>query len=145
MDEERKKILLYSDSSFSVYHIDIQTLDKTVIRTNKILFMQKLKYKNYIASSESDCSVHIFDLIEGKYQLQKNFQVSKSSVFFIHEVLENRFIVNVDKERFALVDYLMGEIIYYKSVPFSKNYRKRILLPDGRLLTGCSKKFLIIK
>ena len=43
LDEEGKKILLYSDNSFSVYHIDIQTLDKTVIRTNKILFMQKLK------------------------------------------------------------------------------------------------------
>ena len=39
----------------------MQTLDKTVIRTNKILIMQPLKYKTYIASSESDCSVHIFD------------------------------------------------------------------------------------
>ena len=76
-----------------------------------------------------------FRLIEEKYQLQKNFQVSKSSVFFVYEVLENRFIVNVDKERFALVDYRIGEIIYYKSVFFSKDYRKRILLPDGRLLT----------
>ena len=52
---------------------------------------------------------------------------------------------SIDKERFAFVDYVKGTIIYYKNVPYSKDYRRSILLPDKRLVAACSKRLLVIK
>ena len=63
----------------------------------------------------------------------------------LNEVLENRFVFNIEKEKFALVDYITGKIIYYKNVPFAKDYRVSILLRDGRLLSGCWSRFITIK
>ena len=55
------------------------------------------------------------------------------------------FVFNIEKEKFALVDYITGKIIYYKNVPFAKDYRVSILLRDGRLLSGCWSRFITIK
>lgn len=143
--ETEDRIVVYSPTKFYV----CSTKDKKVLKdfnlANRMNCIKRLKYKDYIAISEKDGSITIFDLTEGVYNKVNIFALSKTNTFFIHEVTEYRILFNIDKERFAFVDYVKGTIIYYKNVPYSKDYRRSILLPDKRLVAGCSKRLLIIK
>ena len=143
--ETEDRIVVYSSTAFYVCSTKDKKILKDFKRVNGINCIKRLKYKDYVGTSEKDGSVTIFDLKEGVYNKVNTFALSNINTFFLHEVTEYRIIYNIDKERFAFVDYVKGTIIYYKNVPYSKDYRRSILLPDKRLVAACSKRLLVIK
>lgn len=158
ISEEKRNFLIYYEKGISYYVIKenlikwiLESEDKAInFKTNiktkdGINFVQKLEYKDYIAVSVKDRTINIYDLSDGTFLLLHTIKVGRLKIPILHEVLENRFVFNIEKEKFALVDYITGKIIYYKNVPFAKDYRVSILLRDGRLLSGCWSRFITIK
>ena len=57
----------------------------------------------------------------------------------------NKIIFNIDRKRLVMIDYIKGQKIYTESSPSIQDYRKGILLKDGRYLLGNFKGFLCLK
>lgn len=145
LDQNDKNFLLYCNEHCTVYNFETLEQRYQVKPQEQIYFVKKLNYSTYIGVSEKKGVVQIIQLENEKYYNIYTFSLSKTGIFTLHELLDNKIIFNINKKKLVVINYINGKQIYTESSPSIQDYRKGILLKDGRYLLGNFKGFLCVK
>ena len=143
IDDNDEQLLIYSTTLLVL--LSLQTY-QTITNLQLSTAIHKLHIttnKLYCILSHSSGYISVYNITT--FTLLHNVKVSEIPIHCIHELPNNMIYINRDKNRFRLINYVNSNIINTINIPFSKDYRKGILLSNHcKYITANSKQLLII-
>ena len=143
---EDNKIIFYSE--YNVIYFDLnqlKILNKFSTEDENeeyISTVKKLNHKNFIFIGLKNGKIIIYDFIKNKKIFEQ--KISTNSILFCHEVKNNKILVNINNNRVGIVNYIKKKIEKIFVLNNAKDYRRSILLDNGKIVLGNSNNLILL-
>lgn len=142
INNDNDTIIIYSNNYFHIFNIKLLKITKSKKVDNGCNVIIKLNYKEYISIGGNGI-IEIFDL--KTFSNVTKINLYKCQINSIFEVTENKIIFNIDKNKMAMINYIIGVVIYEIYIKNSRYLRKGLLMPNEKLLLGCANNFVLFE
>ena len=144
VDNNDEQLLIYSTTLLILFSLQTYQTITNLQLSNAIHKLHITSNKLYCILSHSNGYISIYNL--NTFTLLHNIKLSEIPIHCIHELPNDMIYINIDKNRFRLINYINTNTITTINIPFSKDYRKGILISttNTKYITANSKQVLII-
>lgn len=145
-DDNFDYFVYYYENSLNIYDNDFNFIDS--IKLN-----DEISYMRIVIGSDKKSKITIGDKKSFFYIYEINslkklnkiyeFKFGETSILAINQISNDRIILNIDHDRFAIFDFKNNVIECIQNVKNSRNMRKGILLENKVYLTGYCNGFIL--
>jgi hypothetical protein len=140
------KIIFYSDYNVINYDLNqLKILGKFSIEDENeenISLVKKIDNMNYVIIGLKNGKIIIFDIEKNKKIYEE--KISLNSILFCHELKNNKVLVNINNNRVGIFNYVKKKIEKIFSLNKAKDYRRSILLNNGKVILGNSNNLILL-
>ena len=143
VDNNDEQLLIYSTTLLILLSLQTYQTITNLQLSNALHKIHITTNKLYCIVSHSNGFISIYNL--NTFTLLHNIKVSEIPILCIHELPNDMIYINIDKNRFRLINYTNSTTINTINISFSKDYRKGMLISSNdKYITANSKQILII-